>query len=292
MTEATKDQTNAELAKIVREWTPKSLATFYDWICAGSGMTFPDHLWPVACALCDMRIKRLMLVVGPGSGKSFLLSTVYPVWLLGHAPDHTIITVSGAESLAAGFVSGAMQYVKDSEGFRIAFPDVRPDKDLGWSPSNGMFVSGHRTGDSDASYAAFGLTSKALTGKHARTLIFDDLHTEQNSNTTEACAQVVGTYASQLVGRADARGARFILAGRRWHVDDLYGQLGESEQWVVMTLPAERPNSKRLWFDITVPDHLECVFTDGFCYTQDDDIVEVAPKVPKAVPVEKKYKHL
>jgi hypothetical protein len=284
MTE-TPTMTNAEMAKIVREWTPKSLALFYEWVNAGSGMTFPNHLWPVACALCDKRITNLMLTVGPGSSKSTFLSIIYPVWLLGHDPAHTIMTVAGAENLAAGFVNGAMQFVKDSEAFRVSFPNVKPDKELGWSPSNGMYITGHRVGDPDPSYSAYGLTSKALTGKHARTLIFDDLHTEQNSDTSEACAKVVSTYTSQLVGRQDPRGARFILAGRRWNVDDLYGKLGKSEQWVVMTLPAERPNSKRLWYDILVPDKLDCVFTDGLIETFDGDIVQVVDKPPKAVPV-------
>jgi len=75
-------------------------------------------------------------------------------------------------------------------------------------------------------------------------------------------------------------------------VDDLYGKLQHSEDWVVMTLPAERPGSRDLYYDIMVPDKLECVFTDGFCHTADGDIVQVVSKVPPSEPVKKNTRYL
>jgi hypothetical protein len=127
----------------------------------------------------------------------------------------------------------------------------------------------------DASYNAFGLASKTLVGQHARTIILDDLHDADNSSTADACAKVVAKYTTMLVGRADPQGARFILAGRRWSVNDLYGVLERGGDWVTLRLPAERPGSRWLWHDIYVPDctfdgqPYDCVFTDGYCLLGD-----------------------
>lgn len=282
-------------AEVCRTWSPDSLVTFYNWVYEGTGITFPDHMYPVAFALCDKRIQKLMLQIGPGSGKSVLLTTVYPAWLLGHDPTQTILGISGAESLIQGFVEGSMDFIANSEAFKLAFPHVTPAKDRGWSSSQGMYVKGYRSGTPDASYWGCGLKSKALTGKHARTIILDDLHDAENSATEEQCKEVVRKYASQIVGRADAMGARYLLAGRRWNVKDLYGVLERSEDWVVMRLPAERPGSRVLYYDVYVPDFsdpetkqvpFECVFTDGCVNTFDGQVIRVKENLPYMTPME------
>lgn len=211
---------------------------------------------------------------------SQLLSVVYPAWELGGNPETTIVGVSGAEGLAAGFMDATARIIENTEAFQMSFPEVRPDKGTGWSTGRGYYVTGRRPTVPDASYWAGGLSSKELTGKHGTLIILDDLHDDQNSSTEAQCQQVVNRYATQLVGRADAKGARFILAGRRWNEKDLYGFLQNNGDWVCLTLPAERPGSQDLWVDITVPEGLECVFTDGLVYTSDDDVYVARDSVP------------
>jgi len=287
--------TNSELAEIVRQWTPESYVTYYNWLHAAENpntvITFPDHLYPLVLALCDTRIQKLMLQVGPGSSKSTSISQVYPSWLLGHDPTATIMTISGAEALAQSFVSSVMNAVEYNTAFRQSFPNVKPDKPAGWSLGRGMFVTGYLKSQPDASYNAFGLSSKALTGQHAKTIILDDLHDSDNSATMEQCEKVFNKYTTQLVGRADPAGARFILAGRRWSTNDLYGKLERGGDWVTLRLPAERPNSTWLYHDVYVPDFtfdgkpFDCVFTDGHCLLGDGTMYKVheGRLPPKAV---------
>lgn len=269
-----------ELAELCRARTPESLIAFYEWAQVQEGFKMPAHLTPHVMGLCDTRIDKLMVQVGPGGGKSQLISIVYPAWVLGRNPETTVLGISGAEDLAAGFMNSTSRIIESSEAFRMSFPEVRPDKKEGWSAS-GYFVTGRRPTVPDASYWACGITSKALTGKHGTLVILDDLHDEANSKTEAQCAQVVRTYSTQIVGRADAQGARFLLAGRRWHESDLYGKLQFNGDWVCITLPAERPGSKDLWVDVTIPEGIECVFTDGLIYTEDDDIVIARSRVPE-----------
>ena len=75
-----------------------TLPAFYNTVMGPKGISFPIHLNPVATALADERILKLMLIIGPGSGKSLFLSVVYPLYVLGWKPDHTIINVSASES--------------------------------------------------------------------------------------------------------------------------------------------------------------------------------------------------
>lgn len=221
------------------------------------------HMLPMCRALEDRRIQRLMFILGPGGGKSTLLSVVYPAYRLGEQSETTILGVSAGENLVQGFMHGAMEIIEYSPQYSHFYPKTQPDKAAGWSTERGLFVTGHHLGDPDASYWGAGLDSKSLGGKHAREIILDDVHDDSNSSTTEQCLKVRRRFYNTVQGRADPRGARYILAGRRWSEEDLYGHFSSSGDWVVMTLPAERPNSPdRLYWDVRVPAGLECCFTD------------------------------
>ncbi|MHB1644110.1 MAG: hypothetical protein ACYCS8_15930 [Acidithiobacillus sp.] len=246
-----------------RTMSGPGLASFYNLIYADRGWKLPKHLMPVCNALADTRIDKLMLILGPGSGKSQLISVAYPTWLLGLDPTMTIIGVSGAEGLINGFMSASMEIIEQSAAYRSIFPSTKPDKDAGWSLERGMFVTGRKPGDPDASFWGAGLTSKTLAGKHARTMILDDLHTDINSQTVDQCMKVRDVYYNTLCGRANPFGCRFVLAGRRWHEEDLYGHLLQNEDWVTMVLPAIRDNETRLYYDIYIPDGVTCCFNEG-----------------------------
>lgn len=45
------------------------LVAFYNRMYRARGMTLPPHLYPVAQALADTRIRKLMIILAPGSGK-------------------------------------------------------------------------------------------------------------------------------------------------------------------------------------------------------------------------------
>ena len=85
-------------------------------------------------------------------------------------------------------------------GVVVIFPRVQPDKEAGWS-TTGAYVTGRRMGVSDSTFWAGGLTSRVLVGKHATTMILDDLHSADNSATEEQCEQVVERYYNTILGR-------------------------------------------------------------------------------------------
>lgn len=264
-----------ELAKICQSYTPFSLAAFYNWVSKDVGFTLPAHMWPVCLALTDVRIRNLQIIVGPGSTKSYLLSTIFPAWLIGHDPTMTILGISAAENLMNGFMQSVQRVIESSEAFHACFPNVKPDKSAGWSSERGIFVTGHPPAVPDANFFGCGLNSSALTGKHSRIVLCDDIHDKNNAATAEGCKQVVDAYFTTILGRAVATGTRFITAGRRWNNDDLYGALMESGYYVTMRLPFEREGSTELYWDISVPDDVECVFTDRKVLCADGEWITV-----------------
>lgn len=235
-----------------------SLVTTYNAVFSPRRITMAPHLAPMAIALADESIPNLLIVCGPGSGKSTLISVCYPAWRLGRDPAHTVLEVSAGESLVDGFRLGVAGIIDESESYRALFPGTRPDKVRGWSSERGLFVEGHGVGDPDSSVFACGISSSVLTGRHARTLVLDDVHDRENSGTGTQRERVVATFYDTILGRADPQGARFIVAGRRFAEDDLYGCLTDAGNWVVMRLPAERTGTDECYFDVDIPDDLAC----------------------------------
>lgn len=252
-------QEQARPAKPVRRI---GLAPFYNLLQAPRGFSLGAHHYPIVAGLEDPRVEQLLTLVPPGAGKSELLSVVYPAYELGHDPTLTAISISAGENLPQSFMSAVMQIVQHDPAWKELFPDVRPDPELGWSLQRGLFVKGHHRADKDASYKAYGLQSKMLTGAHARLHVYDDLHDEENAGTPEMRAEVKRKYYSLLEGRADPRGSRRVGVGRWWAPDDLYQEWIASGDWVVLQLPAVRPGQKHLYYDVYVPRGLECVYAE------------------------------
>lgn len=258
---------------------------FYDIMHQDVGFTMAEHMFPVARALCDDRIKKLLVIIGPGSGKSLLISVAYIAYVLGCRPEYTCVGISAGEALMQGFQGAIMSWIEHSPRWRVLFPNVRPDKNLGWSTEAGMFVHGHRSGDPDASYIGMGITSKRLTGVHGRIILCDDLHDAENSMSEESCLKVRDVFYRQIMGRADPQGAKYICVGRRWHQADIYGHLKDSGEYVVMELPAMRNPSRKkdftdnmpknylgepsCYWDIRIPEGLTCCFNEEMQAGQD-----------------------
>lgn len=274
-------RTIEEQAEFCRQWHPESLASFYELIFSAHGWKFLPFLYPACLGFCDTRINKLMFIVGPGVGKSQFLSVCVPAWMIGHDPNMTILGISGGEALMQGFQEAVAELIQFSPSWNTCYPAIRPDKQRGWSTTGGIFVTGRRPGIPDASYLACGIDSKYLTGKHGKLIIIDDLHNEENSTNADQCDKVVQKYAKTIVGRADPMGARFLMAGRRWHEDDIYGKLKGTPGWVVIEVPHEREKVTDLYADVYVPDDpetgkpLACVFTDGMFRTPAGELVKV-----------------
>lgn len=102
-------------------------------------------------------IKKLMVFVGPRSGKSELCSKQFPAWFLGRHPEKDIITASYSSDLACDFGRSVRNLV-DSPEYKRIFPEVELAQD---SKSAGQWHTNHK-----GAYVAAGVGG-AITGKGA-----------------------------------------------------------------------------------------------------------------------------
>ena len=247
------------------------LELYYNLIFTDQNITLPDHLRPVVMALTDKNIKSLMIIISPGSGKSLLVDVAYPTFELGHDPEQTILGVSSGADLMVDFLQASMSTIEENKINKLIFPNQKPDKNLGWSTSRGMFVKRTSVGQPSPSYAATGYNAKSITGKHAKTIIIDDIHDAENSYTPDQLDKVENFYYKTLVGRRDPQGCRMIMVGRRWDESDLYGRLKNSGDWLTMTLANFR-DGEEVYYDVRIPAGLACVFNDYQAKTEVEDI--------------------
>lgn len=234
---------------------------FYNLIFSEQEITLPDHLRPVAWVLGDTNIDAAMLIISPGAGKSLLTDVAFPCFEIGYDPTTSIMGVSSGADLMVDFLQTSMNIIEENSIYKLLFPNVTPDMNTGWSTSRGIFVKRPATGQVSPSYQATGYGSKKITGKHAKILIIDDIHDEENSGTADQIEKVENFYYKTLIGRQDPKGSRMIMVGRRWAEDDLYGRLKKSGDWMTMTLASIRDTAE-LYYDVRIPAGLACVFNN------------------------------
>src|ERR1700733_2043428 len=153
---------------------------------AGFALYTTDNKWMLARHLAFLnrrlvdlaagRIRRLLINMPPRSGKSELVSRIFPAWYLGNFPDNKIIFASYEASFAAEHGAAARDLVEEygNEVFGVTIKSKMSSM-ARWG------IEGHRGGM--MSVGAGG----PLTGKGANILILDDLikDSEQAESVTQ-----------------------------------------------------------------------------------------------------------
>ena len=184
-------------------------------------------------AVTDQQSPRLIIEVPPRHGKLFLASERFPVWHLGHFPDHEIVNAAYSGDLANGFSRAARSLI-NSEFVKDTFPHlvIAPDQTA---------VQAWRT-TANGGYKATGVGG-GLTGFGAHILIIDDpVKNRQEADSLVRRDLIRGWYASTAYTRLYPGGGVLIIM-TRWHEDDLAGWVqteaaNGGDQWRVVRFPA------------------------------------------------------
>jgi len=154
-----------ELARLLK------LSLVFDWF----HRALADLL--VRCAGGDPDVPNLLISSPPGSGKTELVSILFPAYIFARDQSAHVITLANSDSLATMASSNVLRLVQHP-GFQERWP-LTLDKAAAtqWS------VQGN---DGRPSMHAAGITGQ-LTGQRADYLIFDDLIKSQS----EAYSEVV-----------------------------------------------------------------------------------------------------
>jgi len=177
-------------------------------------------------------IRRVIITMPPGHGKSEVATKSFPAWYLGRHPQHDVLITSYGADLAEDFSEIARDKLKE-----FGKPIFGVELPQNTSAVKKWGLKGHR-GRVRAAGAG-----GAITGRRANIAIIDDPFKGPEDAYSDAKRQKVLTwFRTVLRTRLTANGA-IILIQTRWHKEDLAGYLlnkiGDTgEEWTVINLPA------------------------------------------------------
>ncbi len=218
----------AKQERALRKTIRASLESWSRFALAERDMAPAAHHLLVLQALEELaagRVRRLMLLLPPGSAKSTYASVLFPAWWMARNPTGSVIAASHTAALAEHFGRG-VRGLLNVHGARLNV-FLRAD----------ARAAGRFSTESGGEYFAVGIAG-AVTGRRADLALIDDpvASFEQAQSATQR-ELLWNWFRSELVTRLKP-GGRMALVMTRWHTDDLAGRLIEQGGWRVLRLPA------------------------------------------------------
>jgi predicted phage terminase large subunit-like protein len=220
---------------VSREEAISSFAKYVEFV---SGLKPPPHL-RLVCEKLDAvargEIRRLMISMPPGHGKSFAASHYFPAYYLSKNPDRNVIFATHKQELSDSFGLKVRNVIKGDEHRRL-FPGVGISAD---KTAAGEWMT---TGTGGYHATAVGAN---VTGRRGDILIGDDLLSGIQAAESESERNKLWSwYGADFFTRRKNKDTPIVLIGTRWHLGDHMGRLdqaerdGEGEKWERVILPA------------------------------------------------------
>ncbi len=175
-------------------------------------------------------IRRLVITIPPGTGKSTLVSVLAPAWRWTSDPGERFLTSSWKDEYAKRDTRRGRVLI-EHPWYRARFDGFRLAKDENTTTRYSNDQGGHRV----AGHVGGG------TGERGDVLILDDPHNAKEMHSDamlQASRQWWGdTWASRL-NDTPAKPGVMVVIGQRIHQDDIIGMLLEDGRWTHLCLPA------------------------------------------------------
>ena len=174
----------------------------------------------------DLNAKRLLITMPPRHGKSWLTSTLFPVYYLAKKPNRNVLATSYNQDLAKTFGRQTRDHAREKI-VEQSFPDFRLSDES-------RAVDDWRT-TSGGTYYATGIGG-STTGRAATLLLVDDpIKAREEADSATQRNKTWSYYISALTTRKqpepDGTPALEIMILTRWHVDDVAGRLMDTDDW-------------------------------------------------------------
>lgn len=226
------------------------------------------HYRVIAKELEELRdgvTKKLIINVPPRTGKTELITKIFPTWMLGQKPNHKFIVSGYSSTLTQNFSSQARDYYQ-SNTFKHIFPRrsqikaSQNTKEL-WETDDGGYYYATGAGGS-------------ITGYGADTFIIDDPIKPDEAESNIIRDGINNWFGNTVISRLNnmAKG-NIIIIMQRVHGDDLCGRLleemkeGTGYDWKLLSFPA-------------IAEHDEEYEIDGTWYGRKEGEVLDAERMP------------
>ena len=189
-------------------------------------------------------VKRLLVLMPPGSAKSTYASVIFPIWWFMQHPNSSVIAACHTASLVEHF-SRRIHALIDEHHHKIGFGLRGGDRSTSY----------WRT-DAGGEYFGVGVRG-TITGRRADLAIIDDpVKSMAEADSAKHRQYLWDWYTAELTTRLKPD-ARIVIVMTRWHEQDLGGQLiaRSRDDWDIIRLPAiaedndpiGRPSGAPLW---------------------------------------------
>jgi len=202
---------SAVKAGVVRRFFDQDFYAFAYHMCAMKLIEKPSHNSMIQ--VLQSKLPYKLLVCPRGSFKSSLAAIAYPIWRLTKDPNLRIMIASELYTNSKNFIRQIRSIIK-SESFRAIYGDL-----VGETWGEGEIIVKTRTVDKkEASVTAVGIGTIKV-GAHADLLIFDDMNSQNNSDSKEK-AEKVTDYYKYMLSILDP-GGEIVITATRYSLNDL-----------------------------------------------------------------------
>ena len=194
---------------------------------------------------------RTGIVAPPESAKTTWITKITVAWWIGKHPLTTNGICSASDKAAEKMAAAIADTIEYNPRWQLVFPDVKPDKQRGWS-STGYHVldasvdrakgAGEwarlRYGTLDASLMAAGVGSSAWNGVRITGIFaFDDMHDRRSKTQQPTNDDTVEFFNDTALPRATAE-AHVVVVQTRWNKKDVIAKVKTLRHFKVFEHPA------------------------------------------------------
>lgn len=200
--------------------------------------------------------KGLVVEAFRGSSKTTTLTVAFTAYRIGREPHRSNLIIQASDEQAADSAAQVADLIARNPGWRIVFPQVRPDRAAGWG-ANGYEVKrtdmdyaewralcGREKGK-DPTLVGLGYQSRAVVGKHpSGLLVVDDIHNESNTRSRRELKRVVDILQGSILPTVTPDTWQ-VFVGTPWTANDALAYLKSTGRFLAARTPILQDTGKR-----------------------------------------------
>ena len=238
--------------------SPKGFDLFYAFI---HGTKLPKHAFRWIEELYNARKKKRGIIIEAfrGSTKTTTLTT-YLAYRIGLEPHKANLIIQVGDDIAKDNSSSVADIIENNNMWKVIFPHVAKDKDMGWSPA-GFEVK--RTDmpyeewrrlcakRKDPTFIGLGRTSRAIIGKHPDgMLIIDDIDDENTTASDRERLKTQKILTGTIFPTITPGKTWAVMIGTPWTTKDTIAYMKSTGQFEHCKTPVYDKDGEPVWPDV------------------------------------------
>ncbi|MDH5507804.1 MAG: hypothetical protein OEZ02_11350, partial [Anaerolineae bacterium] len=243
----------AARAALGREDSPRGFANFYQVVF---GRPAPQHAldeWVAPLYAAQAAGRGTVIEAFRGSAKTTTLTIAFTAFRIGLEPHKSNLLVQVGDEAAKDNTQQIADLIAHNPGWKLVFPQVRPDYAAGWGGSgyevqrSDMDYADWRrlcanTKGKDPTFVGLGYQSRAIIGRHPTgMLLIDDIHDEHNTRSARELEMVLKIVTGTILPTVTPASWK-IVVGTPWASNDVLAYAKSTGRFDAVRTPILREN--------------------------------------------------